>query len=86
MLEAATSQLTKKADGYDTSTNCLLEKINSNSVSHKRVSTIIICKDDWTPENNILTPTMKIKRGNVDKKYKLDYSNWHNSDSKIIWE
>ena len=63
-----------------------LEKINSNSVSHKRVSTIIICKNDWTPENNILTPTMKIKRGNVDKKYKGNYSNWHNSHRKVIWE
>ncbi len=63
-----------------------LEKINSNSVSHKRISTIIICKDDWTPENTILTPTMKIKRGNVDEKYKLNYINWHNSDRKIIWE
>tara|TARA_S200000501_G_scaffold12359_1_gene10925 strand:+ start:879 stop:2552 length:1674 start_codon:yes stop_codon:yes gene_type:complete len=63
-----------------------LEKINSNSVSHKRISTIIICKDDWTPENSILTPTMKIKRGNIDEKYKLNYINWHNSDSKIIWE
>ena len=37
-------------------------------------------------QNEMLTPTMKIKRGNVDKMYMDKYDEWHHSDKKIIWE
>ena len=63
-----------------------LESVNSTLFNYLKVSTIVICKDEWTPHNEILTPTMKIKRGNIDKKYMSNYDNWHNSNDKIIWE
>ena len=63
-----------------------LSLVNSKAFNYLRVSTIVICKDEWTPQNEILTPTMKIKRGNVDKMYMDKYDEWHHSDKKIIWE
>ena len=63
-----------------------LSSVNSKAFNYLRVSTIVICKDEWTPQNEILTPTMKIKRGNVDKMYMDKYDEWHHSDKKIIWE
>ena len=63
-----------------------LESVNSTLFNYLRVSTIVICKDEWTPQNEILTPTMKIKRGNVDKMYMSKYDEWHHSNDKIIWE
>ena len=63
-----------------------LESVNSTLFNYLRVSTIVICKNEWTPQNEILTPTMKIKRGNVDKMYMSKYDEWHHSNDKIIWE
>ena len=63
-----------------------LESVNSQLFNYLRVSTIVICKDEWTPQNEILTPTMKIKRGNVDKRYMSKYDIWHHSADKVIWE
>ena len=63
-----------------------LSSVNSKAFNYLKVSTIVICKDEWTPQNEILTPTMKIKRGNVDKMYMYKYDEWHHSDKKIIWE
>ena len=63
-----------------------LAYVNSKAFNYLRVSTIVICKDEWTPQNEILTPTMKIKRGNVDKMYMNKYDEWHHADDKVIWE
>jgi len=63
-----------------------MEMVNSKLFNYKRVSTIVICSDDWTPQNGILTPTMKIKRGAVDKMYMDKYEQWHQSKEKVIWE
>ena len=35
-----------------------LESVNSTLFNYLRVSTIVICKDEWTPQNEILTPTI----------------------------
>ena len=63
-----------------------LESVNSTLFNYLRVSTIVICKDEWTPQNEILTPTMKIKRGNVDKMYMSKYDEWHHTNENVIWE
>ena len=63
-----------------------LESVNSQLFNYLRVSTIVICRDEWTPQNEILTPTMKIKRGNVDKRYMSKYDVWHHSADQVIWE
>ena len=82
------SEVGKKLEKNDLE-NKLTEKLNSVnelSFNYKKVAKIIICKDLWTPENEILTPTMKIKRGNVDKLYQDNYLDWFNNSKKIVWE
>ena len=82
------SEVGKKLEKNDLE-NKLIEKlniVNEQSFNYKKVAKIIICKDLWTTENEILTPTMKIKRGNVDKLYQDNYLNWFNNSKKIVWE
>ena len=82
------SEVGKKLEKNDLE-NKLTEKLNSvneQSFNYKKVAKIVICKDLWTPENEILTPTMKIKRGNVDKLYQENYLDWYNNSKKIVWE
>ena len=63
-----------------------LESINSNLVNYKKISTLVIVKDEWTQENGIVGPTQKLKRGAVDEKYNKNYLSWHESDQKLIFE
>ena len=63
-----------------------LESINSDLVNYKKISTIIIVKDEWSQENGIVGPTQKLKRGAVDEKYNKNYLKWHESDQKLIFE
>jgi len=63
-----------------------LEEINVQLEKHEKIKKIILIKDPWTTENNILTPTMKIKRGEIDSIYEEKYLNWYDSQETIIWE
>ena len=63
-----------------------LEQINNKLEKHEKVEKVIIMKTPWTTENNILTPTMKIKRGEIDLIYGYKYLKWYDFSEKIIWE
>ena len=64
----------------------LLKRINSELEKHEKIDKIIILKDNWTIENEILTPTMKIKRNVVEKKYKENYNKWVKDKNEIIFQ
>ena len=49
-----------------------IEKINLNLTKIEKIKKFIIIKDQFTIENNMMTPTLKIKRYKVIKKYKKE--------------
>jgi long-chain acyl-CoA synthetase len=46
-----------------------LQKSNARLEAHERISHIVVTKDPWTIESGLLTPTMKIKRNALEKRY-----------------
>ena len=64
----------------------LLTTINQQLAPYQKISTIIINKDTWSEQNQLLTPTLKVRRNNIDDTYCDKYLYWHELDSKIIWE
>ena len=49
-----------------------IEKINKNLTKIEKIKKFIIIKDQFTIENNMMTPTLKLKRYKIIKKYKLE--------------
>ena len=47
---------------------------------------MIIVKEPWTVENGLTTPTLKIKRNQVDKKYEKNYKAWHDHKASVLFE
>lgn len=62
-----------------------LKELNSNVANYEKISTIIIPKETWSIDNDMLTPTLKVKRGKIDECYQKDYEQWHDQKNKIIW-
>tara|TARA_B100000902_G_scaffold353407_1_gene364822 strand:+ start:217 stop:1635 length:1419 start_codon:yes stop_codon:yes gene_type:complete len=62
-----------------------LDIVNSRIDSHERVSSIVVLSQPWTIENKLLTPTMKIKRNDVEKLYKDQYLEWYDDDERILF-
>ena len=65
--------------------NILLD-VNDKLDNYKKISKIILVKDDWVPDNGMTTPTLKIKRAKIDEQFSSQYNNWEKSDKTVIWE
>jgi len=49
-----------------------IEKINLDLTKIEKIKKFIIIKDQFTIENNMMTPTLKLKRYKIIKKYKIE--------------
>ena len=39
----------------------------------------------WTDQNNLLTPTLKVRRSELDDRYQDHYQQWHEDKESIVW-
>ncbi len=63
-----------------------LKELNGTLSNYERVSTVVINKDTWSESNDMLTPTLKVKRGKLDDHFGKQYLTWHESPDQVIWE
>ena len=68
------------------SVGLILNDVNHELDNYKKISKVILVKDDWTPENEMTTPTLKIKRAKIDEKFSIFYKDWEKRDNDVIWE
>jgi len=52
---------------------------------HEKLHNIVVIAEDWTIENKLLTPTMKIKRNAIEKIYKSNYTSWYEGKRVILF-
>ena len=63
------------------------KEVNSQLEHHEKLQNLVVVRDEWSVENGILTPTLKIKRGEVDERYSANYEKWYEQGKGIIiWE
>ena len=62
-----------------------LAELNPMLDAYERLSKIVVIGEEWAVENNILTPTFKIKRNKVEKRYLPYYQQWLQSDGAVIF-
>jgi long-subunit acyl-CoA synthetase (AMP-forming) len=73
-------------DKISTSLTETLKEVNETLDKHEVVKKLVIVKDPWSIENNMITPTMKIKRNEVEKKYCPNYESWYSTKEVVVWE
>jgi long-chain acyl-CoA synthetase len=60
--------------------------LNTELQSYERIEKLVIMKDPWTLDNGLLTPSLKLKRTEVEKRHAESYNQWFSSPGQIIWQ
>lgn len=60
-----------------------LTTVNASLESHQRLDRIVVFKEEWSIENELLTPTLKVKRHVIEERFKSVIVDQHKE--KVVW-
>ena len=63
----------------------LMERLNKQLEKHEKLEKLVILPEPWTVENGLMTPTLKVKRNEVEKIHEGNYKTWFHSEGGVIW-
>ncbi len=62
-----------------------LSEVNATLDQHEQLDLLVLVGDDWTIENGLLTPTMKLKRSAIETKYGASAESWYQKKQPVVW-
>jgi len=63
-----------------------ISELNPTLEKHEKIEKVVVMKEDWTIDNGLLTPTLKVKRNQVEKIHMGYYKSWFEREEKVIFE
>ncbi len=62
-----------------------LKAINEVLDPHEQLDCIVVTTESWTVENDLITPTFKVKRNKIEDRFAAHYEKWVGSRKKVLW-
>ena len=63
----------------------MVSVVNTSLDAHEKLDKVVVISDEWTVDKGLLTPTMKIKRREIEKLYSTRYDEWYQQKGVIAW-
>lgn len=76
----------KTQDELTAGLKALLSQVNTSLDAHERLDKLVVIDDEWTVDNGLLTPTLKIKRREIEKHYAQHYDEWYQHKTVVAWQ
>lgn len=82
------SALGRNKDKYSLNDSLLLtlNVVNPDLHTNEKISKIVIMKEEWSVDNGLMTPTLKVKRNRVEANHNHMYSEWFKNNDQIVYE
>jgi long-chain acyl-CoA synthetase len=68
-----------------TELHALRGDVNQRHDPHEHLSSIIVMHEEWTIDNGLLTPTMKLRRSAIEDRYGASLGTWGTSTEPVTW-
>jgi long-chain acyl-CoA synthetase len=63
-----------------------LKGINAQLDPHEQLKCLIAVTTAWTVDNDLITPTFKVKRNRIEDIYSKNYERWETSGERVIFQ
>jgi long-chain acyl-CoA synthetase len=63
-----------------------MKDINALLDPHEQLACLVAVTTAWTVDNDIITPTFKVKRNRIEDVYSVHYETWVSSGRSVIWQ
>mgnify|MGYP000543941225 CR=1 FL=1 len=88
MLNPEATKKAGSAEGraeMETSLAVHLKTINETLDPHEQLDCLVLMTDPWTVDNDLITPTFKVKRNRIEDLFAKNYEKWVGARKKVIW-
>ncbi|MGV3622570.1 MAG: AMP-binding protein, partial [Archangium sp.] len=62
-----------------------LKQINSKLDQHEQLEKLVVMREEWTVDNGLLTPTLKLKRSAIEARYAPNVNDWASLKERVVW-
>ena len=62
-----------------------LKAVNAEIDKHENISHIVVMREPWTIENRLVTPTLKVRRSELEKLFAGQFVDWQRAESAIVF-
>lgn len=76
----------KSKEELDQSLIKTIEGINPSLEKHEKLAKAVIMNEEWTVDNGLMTPTLKVKRNRVEGIHKELYPQWFEHKESVVYE
>lgn len=63
-----------------------IEEINPSLMAHEKLEKAVIMKEEWSVDNGLMTPSMKVRRPRVEANHQEMYKSWFEAPDNVIYE
>jgi long-chain acyl-CoA synthetase len=73
-------------DEIETTLAVHLKLINQQLDPHEQLECLVVTSQAWTVDNDLITPTFKVKRNNIETHFAKNYDRWVESKKPVVWD
>ena len=62
-----------------------LARVNATLDPHERLACLVVTAESWTVDNDLVTPTLKVKRNRIEDRFAGNYERWISQRKPRVW-